>query len=353
MEDDVYKPILLGGEAEAKQLISEKPYITERDAFSMQLKELFVIQNPTLASHEKEEVFASEDFKQFIASKRELCSLFYYPWNQTIVKCCEADDYFKLKTNRNQDLITAAEQKKLYNSKAAVFGLSVGSNIAFTLTQAVISREITIADLDKLDTTNLNRILAGVHQIGLDKTVIAARKIYEDNPYADVNALSNGVSKELLEPLLAEKKVEYIIEEIDSVKVKIDVRFLAIKYHVPVVMITDNGDGVVLHVERYDLGYDKIFEKDEAYWREKLKLPMTKEAAGGIIMNDIVGGAEKVDPKMIASVKRVLSQELVSWSQLGSAAILGGAIATVALKRIILGETKAQFVREHINIPKF
>ena len=132
MEDD-YKLKKLGGEAEVEQLIEKKPDIGRCDAFSRQLKELFVVENPCLAAENKDRVFASDDFKKFIESKRELFSLFYYPWNQTIVKCCQAEDYFKLKTNRNQDLITALEQEKLYKAKVAVLGLSVGSNIAFTL----------------------------------------------------------------------------------------------------------------------------------------------------------------------------------------------------------------------------
>ena len=39
------------------------------------------------------------------------------------------------------------------------------------------------------------------------------------------------------------------------------------KYKIPVIMITDNGDGVVLHVERYDLGHNKIFDKDLNFGR--------------------------------------------------------------------------------------
>lgn len=341
--NDIYSPIITPGGQEPDNFV---------DAFSRQLRELFIIDNHQYIGEDKAKVFATDDFKKYSEQKKDDFVWVHYPWNNQTVKCVKADDYFRLKTNRNQDLITAEEQAKLHNAKLAVLGMSVGSNIAFVATQAGIGQEIILADFDELDATNLNRILAGVHQIGLNKTIIASRRIYEDNPFAAVTALPEGVNEENLKKLLAAGAISHIVEEIDDIKMKIVVRRLAREYKIPVVMITDNGDGVVLHVERYDLGYDKIFDKDDAYWQEKLKAPMTKELAGNIIINDIVGGIEKVDKKMVASVQRVLKKELVSWSQLGSAAILGGVAATVALKRIILGESKVLTVREYIHIPE-
>lgn len=350
--DNVCRPVIFEKEAEFRKFFTDKPDIKLVDAFTRQLRELFVIDNRQYIGREKERVYASADFKKYCQQKAEDFVYVYYPWNGHIVKTVKEQDYFRLKTNRNQDLITVEEQKKLYNAKVAVFGMSVGSNIAFVLTQAGIGRNITIADFDDLDATNLNRILAGVHQIGLNKAIIASRRIYEDNPFAEVNVLEKGIDRDSLAKLLSAQQIEYIIEEVDDMKVKIDTRRLARQYKVPVIMITDNGDGVVLHVERYDLGYDKIFGQGDDYWEEKLKAPMSKELAGKIIMNDIVGGADKVDKKMLASVRRVLARELVSWSQLGSAAILGGVVATAALKRIILGESRSPFSRHYIVPPE-
>ncbi|MEK7116606.1 MAG: ThiF family adenylyltransferase [Patescibacteria group bacterium] len=325
-----YKPIFLK-ENQIGALRKKYPNIIEVDAFSRQIKELFLIKK--------------------IKHKEDDFVYVFYPWNYHLVKTIKAQDYFKLKTNRNQDLITHTEQIKLAGCRVAVLGMSVGSNIAFVLTQAGISNEITVADFDGLDTTNLNRIFAGVHQIGLNKTIIAARHIYEDNPFAKVNLLEKGVNEKILEKLLKEKKLDIIIEEIDDMAMKIKIRVLARKYKIPVIMITDNGDGVVLHVERYDLGHKKIFGKDQFYWNKILSEKMTKDRAGMIIMNDIVGGPDRVDKKMLFSVGRVLKGELVSWSQLGSAAMLGGVVATVFLKRIILNENSQKDIRYYFNIP--
>jgi len=348
-KNDVSKPIFIENEKDVKVLLKKYPYLNLVDAFSRQIKELFTVDNP-IYRDKKEESYKSKQFKKFYNKNKNNFIHVYFPWEKQLVKTVKKNDYLKLKTNRNQDLITAKEQKKLSDKRIAVLGMSVGSNIAFVLTQAGISNEITIADFDELDTTNLNRILAGVHEIGLPKVVIASRKIYEDNPFAKVNILYKGVSAQNLKKTLKKKKLDLIVEEIDDIKMKIEVRLLAIKYKIPVVMITDNGDGVVLHIERYDSGYKKIFGHDLSHWEKIMTSKITKEIAGKIIMNDIVGGIDKVDPKMLKSVRRVLKGGLVSWSQLGSSALLGGVVATVYIKKIILGEDKRKYVVKNIFV---
>ncbi|MFQ5662068.1 MAG: ThiF family adenylyltransferase, partial [Candidatus Paceibacteria bacterium] len=172
MQNDQYKPIVVEKDKIKDSLKSEKQPIFI-DAFERQLKELFFIENTEFIGQDKDETYKTEEFKKFAKEKENDFKYFYYSWNNHLVKCIEKDYYLKLKTNRNQDLITADEQKKLADYKVGVFGMSVGSNIAFVLTHAGISNDITLADFDELDTTNLNRILAGVHQIGVNKTIVA------------------------------------------------------------------------------------------------------------------------------------------------------------------------------------
>ncbi len=344
------RPKFLRTEKEVAQLRDLHPELIEVDAFSRQLKELFFIENNSFIGTPKKEAFSTPDFKEFLSSKEDKFVQVYFPWLNTLVKTVDADDYFKLKTNRNQDLITAKEQLVLRDYKVAALGMSVGSNVAFVLTQAGISNEIILADFDELDTTNLNRILAGVHEVGTNKTIVAAHHIYEDNPFAQVTLLQEGINEKNLEELIKEGKIDCILEEIDDMPFKIHARLIAMKYKIPVVMVTDNGDGVVLHIERYDLGHDKIWGKPHSYYEKKLAGgPMTKEKAGEIIMNDIVGGVHRVDPCMLASVKRVIARELVSWSQLGSSAILGAVIVTYAIKEIALGKGTKKDIRTWIS----
>lgn len=320
------------------------------DAFERQIKELFLIENPIFVGEPRNKVFNTKEFKAFSKERENDFEYIYYPWNNALVKSVKSSDYFRLKTNRNCDLITSEEQKKLYKYKISVLGMSVGSNIAFVLTQAGISQEIILADFDELDTSNLNRILAGVYQTGLNKAIIAARRIYEDNPYAKVSIFTNGMDKNHLEKLLREKKVDCIIEEIDQMQMKIDTRILALKYKIPVLMVTDNGDRAVLHIERYDLGYKKIFGKEISYWDRKMMDYSGKKDFADIVINDIIGGPERVDPNMLASAWKVVEKKLVSWPQLGSSALLGGVAVTIAIKNIVAGRDKRLFAREYLKI---
>ncbi|MFA6353322.1 MAG: ThiF family adenylyltransferase [Candidatus Paceibacterota bacterium] len=342
-----YKPKILT-ETEVKKLKKQK-HIKIVDVFSNQLKELFIIKNLGYVGQEKEKVYQTREFKNFSKKMEKKYVYVFYPWNFSIVKTVRKEDYLELKTNRNRDLITKEEQVKLRNARVGIFGMSVGSNIAFVLTQAGVANEITISDFDELDTTNLNRIIAGVHQIGLNKCIVAARHIYEDNPFAKITVLPNGVSKQTIEKLLKQKRLDLIVDEIDNMAIKIDIRVLAQKYKVPVVMVTDNGEGIVLHIERYDLAHKKIFGKEKVYFESLVSSGFSKEKIAELIISDIVGGVGKVDKRMHQSVTKVLRKELVSWPQLGSAAILAGVMATYAIKQVILGYDKRIDVRGHIN----
>ena len=346
-----YQPVNIKNKKELTKLLKKNPQSKIVDVLERQILELFFIDNHKYVGFPKEKIYQESLFKKYQQLKKKEYQLFYYPWNYTLVKCLRANDYFRLRTNRNQDLITFKEQQILYRFKIAVFGLSVGSNIALTLTQAGISQNIILADPDELDTTNLNRILAGIHEVGLNKSIISARKIYEENPYAGIKIFTEGINNENLAVLLQNKEIDCIIEEVDNLPVKIDIRLLAKKFKVPVLMITDNGDGVVLTIERYDLGYQKIFNQALSYWQNRLSAPLTRELAGDIIINDLVGGKNKVAPKMLKSVKKVYRHQLVSWSQLGSAAILGGVAVTIAVKKIVLNSDHQKYQRLYINLP--
>ncbi len=345
---EAYMPLIIERDSLA-DFLEKHPNIVRVDAYTRQLRELFFIDNEEWIGKDKQEAWSSDAFKKYLVLKQGSEVYVYYPWNGHLVTTVGESDYFKLKTNRNQDLITSSEQLRLRDFRVAVFGLSVGSNVVIMLTQTGISNNITIADFDELDTTNLNRILAGIHQIGLNKTTVTARRIHEDNPFAHVTALSEGVDARRLTELLEKKEIDCIVDEVDDMPFKIMTRKLAMKYQIPVVMVTDNGDGVVLHVERYDLGVKTIFGKEPTYFDEAVSGTMTKEAAGRMIMQDIVGGVEKVDPAMLRSVQRVLAKKLVSWSQLGSAALLGGVVATYIIKQIALRKNMEPDIRAYIS----
>jgi len=318
------------------------------DLIPAQLKELFVIHHLNIIEN-KSEIEHLPAFKSFCKSKDGSHRYFYYPWLNRVIKTVGEKDYAELKTNRNRDLITLEEQQALQHFSVAVLGLSVGSNIAFLLTQAGMSDKIFLADPDTLDTSNLNRLLTGVQDLGLNKAIISARKICEGNPYADPVPLVDGINDEKLEALLKTGTINCIVEEVDALPIKISTRRLAMKYKVPVLMITDNGFSIVLHVERYDLGHDKIFEKEISYWDKKFEGGLDHQKVSQIIIEDVFGNIEKIDRKLFASNIRIMKKELVSWPQLGSTAMFGGAVATQMIKKIALKESTDLFIKKFID----
>jgi molybdopterin/thiamine biosynthesis adenylyltransferase len=343
-----YLPGEIKSEAELNDLIAKKNSRV-LDLLPSQLKELFVISHLQEIEN-RSSIEHLESFKDFCKSKAGAYRYFYYPWQNTVIKTVDEDDFFILKTNRNCDLITAEEQRKLSAFTVAVFGLSVGSNIAFLLTQAGISNKIYLADPDTLDTSNLNRLLTGVLDLGLNKAIISSRKISEGNPYAQPVPMEKGIDDQQLEALLKTGDIHCIVEEVDSLPIKISTRKLAMKYKVPVVMITDNGFSIAIHVERYDLGHNLIFEKESAYWDEKFKGGLDHTKVSQIIIEDIFGSVDNIDKKLFASNLRIMKKELVSWPQLGSTAMLGGAAATQMIKKIALKESGELFIKKFIDL---
>ena len=52
-----------------------------------------------------------------------------------------------------------------------------------TLAMEGVCGALRLADHDQLELSNMNRVRAGVHEIGSDKTAIVARQIWEIDPY--------------------------------------------------------------------------------------------------------------------------------------------------------------------------
>jgi tRNA A37 threonylcarbamoyladenosine dehydratase len=55
---------------------------------------------------------------------------------------------------------------------------------------------LKLADFDCLDLSNMNRIRAGIHDLRLPKTVLAARQIFEVDPYMRLTPFTDGLTVE-------------------------------------------------------------------------------------------------------------------------------------------------------------
>lgn len=98
--------------------------------------------------------------------------------------CCHSGSpgFRAVRLDRNRHLITAEEQRALHALRVGVVGLSAGHAIAYTLAAEGACGTLRLADFDKIELSNLNRVPVGVFDIGLNKAMIAARRIAELDP---------------------------------------------------------------------------------------------------------------------------------------------------------------------------
>ncbi len=256
----------------------------------------------------------------------------YYPWRRSLVHILGPAAFNRLRLDRNRNLVTAGEQRRLSGLRIGVIGLSVGHAIAYNLATEGLCGEIRLTDFDALELANLNRVPGTVFDLGLNKAVVAARRIAEIDPYIEVRIDRNGAVPESIDQFL--EGLDVIVEECDSLDAKVLVREAARARRLPVLMTT--GDRGLLDVERFDLEPTRpilhgllgdIAARDLAGLSSKDKVPHVLR----------ILDAAQLSPRMAASLVEV-GKTLSTWPQLASEVVLGATVVANAVRRIGLGE---------------
>jgi len=216
-------------------------------------------------------------------------------------------------------------------------GLSVGNSVALALVLQGGARYIRLADNDQLALSNLNRIRATVQDLGSKKVYVTARQIYTLNPYAKVDVFPDGLTQKNISKFFAgPPKLDIMIDEIDNLAVKYLIREQAKKHKLAVVMAADNGDNAVVDVERYDLNPKLPFFHGRIGKTSYEKLStLNKFGIGKTITQHI--GPENVTERMQQSLLQ-MGKTIVSWPQLGGAALLNGSAVAYCVRRILNGQ---------------
>lgn len=259
----------------------------------------------------------------------------FYPWSGRFVHLLPRDEFRELRTSRNRNKITRDEQEKLGSLVLGVVGLSVGQSTAVTLALEGIGGWFRLADFDSLDLSNMNRLRAGVHEIGLNKAILTARQISEIDPYLDVTVFTDGIVDENLEPfLLGPPRLDLLFEECDDLAMKVLLREHARAQRIPVLMET--SDRGMLDIERFDLEPERPLLHGLLGSHRASELRGLTTADKVPIVLDILG-METISDRMKASLIDIESS-LKTWPQLASAVALGGALNAEAARRIALGQ---------------
>ncbi len=220
------------------------------DEYSEIENELQLIKDPSL-------LFKNNKLKEeSVATKFYDGKWIYYPWKNCIVHIIDEDDFYDLRISRNNKLITKAEQKKFKDFKIGIAGLNVGNPAAVCIALEGGSKCMKFADFDILSASNLNRFRSSLSELGLNKAILTARQVFEIDPYMKIDIFDQGVISGDEEKFLLDPKLDLLIEETDNLKLKIDIREKAKKYKIPVLMVTGNGENLIIDIERYDIDED-------------------------------------------------------------------------------------------------
>ena len=319
-----------------EKLIADGSIKQISDDYEEEQRELFGVKNPS-------KVYApgfKEAFQEHFTSLSKSKPLshdgrwVYYPWRYLAAHILPEEEYRLVRTARNQNLITKEEQEKFYNACVGIAGLSVGSSLAFALALSGGAKKMKLADMDRLALSNTNRILAGTDRLGMLKVEMAARTIYELNPYAEIELFSDGLTPDNIGKFF--DGLDIVADEIDNLAVKCLIREEAKKRRIAVVMGADNGDNAVIDIERHDLDANIPYFHgrigDVSY--DSLK-NLDKFGIGKTITKLV--GPENVTERMQQSLTQ-MGKTIVSWPQLGIAAMVNGAALTMCIRRILNGQ---------------
>jgi molybdopterin/thiamine biosynthesis adenylyltransferase len=256
----------------------------------------------------------------------------YYPWRRSLVRLLGPSAFRALRLDRNRNKITQAEQEKLECLRVGVVGLSVGHSIAYLLALEGISGELRLADFDSIELSNLNRIPASVLDLGVNKAIAVSRRIAELDPYLSIQVITEGVNASNIDQFIA--GLDVVIEECDSLDLKLMIREAARRSRIPVIM--DTSDRGLLDVERFDL---------------EPKRPLFHGLLGDVQASDLVGLSThdkipyvlrilepaQLSSRMAASMAEI-DETLTTWPQLGGDVSLGAATIAAAIRRLGRGE---------------
>ncbi|CAM2886619.1 Rv1355c family protein [Mycobacterium intermedium] len=249
----------------------------------------------------------------------------YYPWRHTLISILARRPFQTLRLDRNRNLITTEEQHELSGLRVGVIGMGAGHVIAYLLAAEGLCGQLRLADSDSLDLSDLNRVPATVFDLGMNKAVVAARRIAELDPYLPVELVRSVLSPDTLTLFL--DGLDVVVDGSDSLETKTQLREAARALQIPVLMPT--GDQGVLDVERFDLDPSRgllhgLLDEGPYLDKDPYVLRIVK--------------VSELSTRAAASLLEV-DETITAWPQLAGDVALGAAAVAEAVRRIGLGES--------------
>lgn len=310
--------------------------IERLDPIERQLEDLAAVRLPAGDAEERRTLV--EELVEAAGGPEAFGNWVYLPWERKLVHLLGESDYFAVITDRNRDKLTRAEQHLLSTKRVGVIGLSVGGEAAVTLAQEHLCGEIVLADFDRLDLSNLNRLGAGFDDLGQNKAILVARRVAKMDPYLDVTIHPGGVTLDGMDAFL--DGLDLLVEECDGLAIKLEIRERARARGLDLVFAADERG--FISVEPYASHpelrpfHGRIEEPQGP--RESYPTPLD-------FMRDLaewMGGWDQISERSRRSLEK-LGTELCGYPQLASEARYAAGQVGYVARRLLLGERMPPF----------
>jgi molybdopterin/thiamine biosynthesis adenylyltransferase len=304
------------------------------DLFPRMWKEWFALDKIPAPSPADTELAFEQEWGDLPILRRGV--LAYYPHLQKVISLLPQPEFVALRTSRNRYKITPQEQEILATKRVGIVGLSVGRSVAVTLAMERSCGMLRVADFDTLDLSNLNRIKAPITDLGKAKTLSLAEELALIDPYFHLECADEGITRDNLHDFLTVGgKIDVLIDECDSLALKVLLRLEARKLGIPVLM--DTSDRGMIDIERYDLHPEyPIFHnrlgnfEPPAHWEPSPE--ELKQLFSAIVDISSVSERGKYSLSQIGTT-------ITTWPQLASSVTLGAGAAADICRKILLNHT--------------
>lgn len=144
---------------------------------------------------------------------------------------------------RTEFLLGKDSVEKLKNSTVAVIGVGgVGSYTVEALARSAVGTLILVDD-DIICLSNLNRQLHATHKtIGKFKVEVMAERVKDINPNVNVEPLKLFLSPDTADEFFNNRKIDYIVDAVDTVTAKLSLVVEANKRNIPIISCMGAGN---------------------------------------------------------------------------------------------------------------
>lgn len=321
-------------EYKVEDMIKNKEIVSVLDPIEVILNDLFETKFPSLKNND-------EKRKEFINSQFRKGDKFgkwvFFPWSKELIRYPNEEDYREIRTFRYRDFVSKEEQIKLNNVSYAIFGMSIGSNVALSLIRNGIGNKILLCDFDVPSIANMGRAEFNINDLGVTKVDVIAKKISILDPFVKQVHIKEPYCDKS-NPILDDFNPDFIFDEIDNMRASAQLRLYARNKKKVYLNCSDVHNNVSMEVIRHDLGRNDLYAsslKDKDAF--KVINGELNEKEQEVLFAKTIG-ISILTPQLVNSCTYGYGKTNCGIPQLGSTAVVSGGFSAVTLRHIILGD---------------